>query len=189
MNEVAEAALLEAFSRQRDETAFRALYRMHTPMLYAMAMRLSGSGSDADELVQEAWVRAVERHDRFAGRSRYRTWLVGILINCHRESAKRRRRRLLSLIDDGHPESVESASPAAPAPADAIDVDRALADLPDGYREVVILHDLNGYTHREIAAMLDIQEGTSKSQLNRGRARLRQLLAKRPADPHSRGVS
>ncbi len=71
--------------------------------------------------------------------------------------------------------------------ADAIDVERALSRLPDGYREAVILHDVHGYTHKEIAAMLQIEEGTSKSQLNRGRARLRELLTNTMPSGNGRG--
>ncbi len=185
-----DQALLEAFGRQRDEASFRRLYRRHTPMLFAMAVRLCGSHVEAEELTQEAWVRAVERHERFDGRSKYRTWLTGILINCFREAARHHARRPSSLDDivEGGSGAVIAAFPPKPhVPAEPIDVERALSRLPEGYREVVILHDLNGYTHQEIASLLDIQEGTSKSQLARGRARLRELLTNTAAPGPSRG--
>ncbi len=168
------AALLTRFRASRSEADFRALYRAHTPRLYGLALRLAGgSRRRSDELVQETWVRAVERLDRFAARSRFETWLAGILVNCHRESARRWAKRLLQFDPVRQPEPVE---PAAVPPVARIDVERALADLPAGYREVVVLHDVEGYTHREIGELLGIEEGTSKSQLARGRTRLRRLL-------------
>lgn len=184
--------LVAAFSRNRDEAAFLQLYRRHTPVLYALACRLAGTPAGAEELTQQAWVRAVERHDRFEGRSQYRTWLTGILINCFRESLRHNARQGHSFDERRDHEHSETVAPF-PAPARAaetLDIDRALSQLPPGYREVVILHDINGYTHAEIASLLEISAGTSKSQLNRGRARLRALL--RPESKpgtHKRGTS
>lgn len=178
----AEHLLLESFRRERDESSFRALYRRHTPMLFAMAIRLTGKRSEAEELTQEPWVRAVESINQFDGRALLSTWLTGILLNCLRE-ARRRYARDHAAIDDA-----ESASakifPVFPGPhtlVDTTEVERALSQLAAGYREVVLLHDVYGYTHLEIADMLGIQEGTSKSQLMRGRAQLRVLLTA----PHS----
>lgn len=181
--------LLETFTERRDESSFRRLYRRHTPMLFALAVRLCGSQTEAEELTQEAWVRAVERHASFDRRSRYSTWLAGILINCFREAARRHAKspRSLDAQAEYTASSVVTAFPAgAQSPVNAIDVERALSQLPEGYREVVVLHDLNGYTHVEIAGMLGIHEGTSKSQLKRGRARLRELLTHSPASHSGR---
>lgn len=170
--------LVEAFGMRRQESAFRELYRRHTPMLFALAVRLSGSRNEAEELTQEAWVRAVEQHDRFDSRSKYSTWVTGILINCAREARRRNARTpLATKTQSDAAESVKAFPGSAPFRAHPIDLERALARLPDGFREVVILHDVNGYTHREIGEMLSIEPGTSKSQLARGRTRLRQLLA------------
>lgn len=174
-----DRVLVEAFSRRRDESSFRRLYRRHTPMIFAMAVRLCGSRAEAEELTQEAWVRAVERHDQFGWGSKYSTWLAGILVNCFRETVRRRKRIPHAFDETQSPTLAAVVSPfpgTHQTPADALDVERALARLPEGYREAVILHDVHGYTHQEIAAMLEIREGTSKSQLNRGRARLRELL-------------
>lgn len=171
--------LFDAFDRRRDDASFRLLYRRHSPMLFALAVRMCGSSAEAEELLQDTWVRAVERHAHFDRRSKYSTWLTGILINCVQEARRRHRRTPDQLADDDRYASgtVIQAFPAGrPAVADPIDVERAMARLSDGFREVVILHDLHGYTHQEIGAMLGIQDGTSKSQLARGRARLRELL-------------
>lgn len=171
---------LRHFTRLRDEASFRRLYRLHTPALFAMAIRLCGAPGAGEELIQETWLRAVERHDGFDGRSRYRTWLTGILVNCHRERRRQQSLATLPLDNEPGPSAAEHQSAPGRPPGDAIDLDRALSRLPPGYREVVILHDVNGHTHREIATMLGIRPGTSKSQLNRGRARLRELLTAGP---------
>lgn len=180
----------ESFVRRRDERSFRRLYREHTPALFALAMRLTrGEGADSEELVQEVWVRAVERLERFDRRSAFRTWLSGILINCYRELVRRRVRRPRSLEEAGIQAAAERRAQAEraqterPRPvAEPADVERAIAKLADGYREVLVLHDLNGFTHQEIGELLGIATGTAKSQLSRARARLRQLLIGGDAD-------
>lgn len=170
--------MLDAFRRRRDETSFRRLYRLHTPAVYAMALRVSGSDSDAEELAQEAWCRAVEKFDSFRGDSAFRTWLISILINCYREMLRRRRTRRETGQDPGKlaGDNITRLAIGRSSGATVVDTERALGQIPAGYREVVLLHDLYGYTHREIAMMLDIAVGTSKSQLTRGRQRLRELL-------------
>ncbi|MBT8100107.1 MAG: RNA polymerase sigma factor [Gammaproteobacteria bacterium] len=185
--------LLQVFLRQRSESSFRKLYRCHTPALFAMAMRLCGTTTSAEELTQDTWCRAVERIKRFERKSRFRTWLVGILINCYRESVRDAVRMPQASESELAHLSVAAITPLRKPDdqqADVLDVERALSALPPGYKEVVLLHDLGGYTHREIAAMLDISDGTSKSQLKRGRERLRTFLVNRSADSAgTRGLS
>lgn len=163
-----ERAWVEAVRRSGDEDAFRALYRQHTPALYLFALRLTGGrASDAEDLVQETWIRAVRALSRFQWRSSLRTWLSAILVNCSREWG----RGLLDVTDAPEP------AVAAREEGDTIDLERAIARLPGGYRTVLILHDVEGYTHAEIGGMLGIEAGTSKSQLFHARRRLRALLA------------
>ncbi|MDX1556616.1 MAG: RNA polymerase sigma factor [Xanthomonadales bacterium] len=171
---------LNHFVRYRDEPSFRALYRQHTPMIFAMAVRLSGSRNEAEELVQEAWVRAVERIESFGRRSKFGTWLAGILVNCHRESMRRDVRS-----QPASAEVIEAFGHSEIPRADPADLEKAIGSLAAGYREVVVLHDLYGYTHQEISELLGIEPGTSKSQLARGRARLRRALTEKA--PHARG--
>lgn len=169
--------LVEQFAAGRDQASFERLYDRHTPMLYALALRLTGSSSGAEELVQESWVRGVERLEGFRWQSSFRTWLTGVLINCNRER-RRRQRRVVSI--DAPPSRMPETRVASPSAAGRrLDLERAVAALPDGYREVVILALVNGLTHREIGGILGIDEGTSKSQLSRGRAHLRRSLADR----------
>lgn len=159
-------ALVERFLRGRSEDAFRALYRAHTPALYALALRLTGGDrGEAEDLVQESWVRALTALRTFRGQSALRSWLCGVLVNVRRG----RMRADWRIIDA--PDAEPLADPASND--DAIDLERAVAALPDGARDVYVLHDVHGYTHREIAELLGIVEGTSKSQLNRARYLLR----------------
>lgn len=165
--------LVDRFLRGRDETSFRALYRLHTPALFLLALRLVGNvPADAEDAVQEAWMRAVRSLERFRWESSLRTWLSGITINCCREVLRRRR-------FGNAPEP--SDCPSRPWPASALGIEALLRALPDGYREVLLLHDLEGYTHEEISRLLDISSGTSKSQLSRARKTLRAWLNAAPS--------
>jgi len=169
---VNEAADIRLVLERRDNRAFGRLYDAHTPYLYRFALRLSG-GDDlvAQDLVHDTWVRAVENLARFEGRSAFRTWLGGILANRSRQSWREGAREIEL---DG-----EEPAPGADA-ADALlhrtDLDRAIATLPEGCRHVFVLHDIEGHTHESIAALLEIEPGTSKSQLSRARALLRRQL-------------
>lgn len=167
--------LVERFLRDRREDAFRTLYRLHTPRLYLLARRMLGRRhSEAEDVVQETWIRAAERLQDFEWRSSLSTWLGGIAINCSRETLRRLARR-----NESAPGNVEEGKPAGkvPSPGAALDLENAIARLPDGFREVLVLHDVEGFTHKEIARLLNIEPGTSKSQLSRARGKLRSLLS------------
>jgi RNA polymerase sigma-70 factor (ECF subfamily) len=163
-----------------DEDAFRRLYRRHTPALYRMALRLGGGDSVwAEELVQRAWVRAVESLAGFGWRSAFSTWLCGIAANCARESWREgERRRELAWDESAAPDVAAEA--VANSAEDRIDLERAIARLPEGCRQVFVLHDVEGFTHLEIGRLIGIEAGTSKSQLSYARRHLRAML--RPAD-------
>jgi RNA polymerase sigma-70 factor (ECF subfamily) len=164
-----DVALVEQFLRGRSEDAFRALYRAHTPALYALALRLTGGDrGEAEDLVQESWVRALSGLRTFRAQSALRSWLCGVLVNVRRG----RIRTDWRTVDAPEVEPIAAASSSD----DAIDLERAIAALPEGARDVYVLHDVHGYTHREIADLLGIVEGTSKSQLNRARSLLRSSL-------------
>jgi RNA polymerase sigma factor (sigma-70 family) len=170
-----DAELVAAVRDRGDEAAFRALYRRHTPRLHQLVLRLVGGGEhDAEDVVQETWVRAASSLDRFRWESAFGTWLTGIGLNQARDFLRRRGRRP---VCDGDPELMLAQIRTAAAPvAERIDLERALTLLPDGYRTVFVLHDVEGYAHAEIAAQLEISEGTSKSQLFHARRALRVLL-------------
>lgn len=171
MSEPSDREWAEELIRGGDETAFRELYRRHTPRLYGFALRLlGGAEAEAEEVVQETWVRAVRRLDGFRWRSALATWLCGIAHNLCRERLRRRLRR------ERQAELPPPAPPAPPAGGLRADLERAIALLPARCRTVLVLHDVEGWTHREIAKGLGISAGTSKSQLFEARRRMRTWL-------------
>lgn len=167
--------LVDEFLSTRGEKLFREIYRRHSPALYQSIWRLvRGNETEAGELLQATWVRALERLETFRWESSLRSWLVGVAYNCFRETLRKDNRTVSidALEIDNLPRTVSGGFNSA----SAIDLERALSRLPDGYREVFLLHDLEGYTHKEIGAHLNIEEGTSKSQLSRARHALRVFL-------------
>lgn len=163
---------MERFRTTRSEEDFRAIYRRHTPALYRVALRLAaGDTALAEDVIQETWIRAIQQLDRFEWRAALRTWLTGIALNCARESVRNEDRSTI-----GQPSSEEATCPAT-HPIDVAELQDAIAALPLGYRQVVVLHDIEGHTHDEIAIMLDVAVGTSKSQLSRARQALRAALS------------
>jgi len=166
--------LVSAYLRGREEKAFRALYGRHTPPVYRFVLRLTGGRTaEAEEIVQTAWIRAAERLDSFRWDSSLRTWLTGIALNCWRETVRSERRidAAASLVP------LEIGVDRLHRDVPRIDLERAIASLPDGYRVVLVLHDVEGYTHEEIGRLMGIRNGTSKSQLSRARRAIRRWLA------------
>ena len=167
---VEDQQLVEEYLDGRSEDAFRSLYRAHSPYLYGLVLRLCGGrGTEAEEVLQEAWIRAARRLDSFRWNSALRTWVGGILINCWREFQKRqeRRNRPLVLVDGGSQRATQE---------ERLDLTRLVDALPDHQREVLVLFHLQGYTHDEIANILGIASGTSKSRLFEARRTLRDQL-------------
>jgi RNA polymerase sigma-70 factor (ECF subfamily) len=160
-----------------DEEAFRLLYRRHTPRLYAIALRLmAGRPADAEDVVQESWLRASTRLADFEWRSALSTWLISIVINCVRE-----RLRARPMVTT--PPDELSRVPVNPASPDvALDLERAIAALPDRRRQVLVLHDLEGWTHAEIGRHLEMPAGTSKSDLFEARRAVRASLRARAGE-------
>jgi len=168
-----ECRLVSEYLSRRDEKSFLEIYRRHTPALLGLAARLAaGDGSEAEEIVQEAWARAAGALPSFLFRSAMRTWLSGFVVNVWRE----RRRSGGRAEGDEDTDSVAAAAPP-PDSVQRLDLARAIAALPDGFRAVLVLHDVEGFTHEEIATQLGIESGTSKSQLARARRALRSRLA------------
>jgi RNA polymerase sigma factor (sigma-70 family) len=163
--------LVERFLSGRAEAPFRELYRRHTAALYRIAWRsLAGVPGAAEDAVQETWIRAVRGLASFRWESSLRTWLVGILLRCCREQWRRR-----PPPEPPSPRSAVSDAQSAvqaPRPDDRIALERAVAALAPVPRQVLVLHDVEGYTHEEIGALLGIPPGTAKSHLHRARRRL-----------------
>jgi len=162
--------LVQEFLRRESEDSFRRLYRACTPRLYQFALRVTGRNTnDANDVVQEAWVRAVERLHEFRWKSAFTTWLTGIALNCSRELNRRR-------PEPGVQPNTEALLATARPIPEKVDLETAIGFLPAGYRTVLILHDIEGFQHDEIAELLDIEVGSSKSQLSRARASVRTML-------------
>jgi RNA polymerase sigma-70 factor (ECF subfamily) len=160
-----------------DERAFRALYDRHTPRLLGLALQLT-AGTDratAEDIVHEAWARAVPRLATFEWRAELSTWLAGFVVNTARE-ARRHPDAAAAVLDEDRLQPVAGASQIEGELDARLDVERALAALPEGRRTVLILHDLRGYRHAEIAELLGVSVGTSKRQLHDARLDLARRL-------------
>jgi RNA polymerase sigma-70 factor (ECF subfamily) len=159
-----------------DLVAFEALYRAHVGRVHAVCLRLCADAERAVDLTQESFVRAWRALDAFRGESGLGTWLHRIAVNVFLEDRRRRGRRegREEAIDDGMAGPGLSHVPQREA---GIDLDRAIARLPEGARTIFVLHDVEGYRHDEIAASLGLSVGTTKAQLHRARRLLREALA------------
>ena len=164
-----------AAAQAGDEHAFRRLYDGHVGRIYALCLRLEGDAARAEELTQDVFVRAWDRLGSFRGESAFGTWLHRLAINVvlsDRRSAWRRGK-----WEEIHeaPEELPAASHEAP-PGLALDLEQAIAGLPAGARTILVLHDIEGYRHDEIATLIGVTVGTSKSQLFRARQLMREAL-------------
>jgi RNA polymerase sigma-70 factor (ECF subfamily) len=142
--------------------------------MYRLALRqLGGDEHAAEEVVQTAWIRAVAQMPGFRGEAKLSTWLCGFVIRIAYETLRRHER-------DEAPEAPDAPTDDRRLTGvfDRVDLERAIAALPGGFRQVLVLHDVEGYTHEEIADLLQIVPGTSKSQLARARASLRLTLGR-----------
>ncbi len=161
-------------AQQGDAAAFEELYRTHAGRIHALCLRLEGDQARAEELTQDVFVRAWERLATFRGESAFGTWLHRLAVNvvlADRRSLWRRGRRLV-FTDD--PAAFER--PGEAVAGSTGELEGAIAALPRGARTVFVLHDVEGYTHEEIARLSGIAEGTSKAQLFRARRLLREAL-------------
>ena len=163
-------------AREGDLAAFEALYRKHVRRVYALCLRLSGNAALAEELTQEAFVRAWKKLAQFRGESAFSTWLHPLVVNVAlAERRSRRSREAHTFLTDDI--AVYDRAALAIDPGERLDVEHAVASLPAGARAVFVLHDVEGYRHDEIAEMTGVTVGTSKAQLHRARQLLRERLA------------
>lgn len=156
-----------------DEHAFEGLYRRHVDRIHSLVRRMTDA-VQADELTQDVFVRAWQKLTTFRGESAFGTWLHRLAVNVvlsHRRRDRTERDWLLPTDD-----ILPSLGQRAVHPGVAMDLEDAMARLPEGGRQVFILHDIEGWTHEEIAEQLGLVAGTSKSQLSRARAALRRML-------------
>jgi RNA polymerase sigma-70 factor (ECF subfamily) len=175
-----EGGGLVARARRGDVDAFEELYRLHAGRVYALCLRLAADAGVARELTQDTFVRAWEALPRFREDASLTTWLHRIAVNAllERRRGERRRAARVALADDEEgDEMLVAGVVAAPDVATAIDLERAIGALPPGVRRAFVLHDVEGYTHEEIATMTGLAAGTLRAQLHRARQRLMRTLS------------
>jgi len=173
MSDVGAASLVER-AQQGERRAFESLYREHVGRVYALCLRMSGDAERAEELTQDVFVRAWTRLSSFRGDAAFGTWLHRIAVNAvlQKRRGDRRREQRVETRD-----ALELEAPAArERTAERMDLERAVATLPEGARAVFLLHDVQGYKHHEIADMMGLAVGTTKAQLHRARRLLREAL-------------
>jgi len=167
-------ALLVARARRGDTRAFEQLYRKHSGRIHALCLRLGGDRHLGEDLCQEAFVQAWRKLGDFRGEAAFGTWLYRIATNIC--LGQLRRRSDWTMGEDA--EALEALLPPQRGPGpEPIDLERAIAALPPRARAVLVLHDIEGLDHGEIAADLGIAVGTSKAQLHRARMALMGRLA------------
>lgn len=170
-------------ARDGDREAFESLYRTWVGRVHALCLRMTGDPAAAEEHTQSAFVRAWEKLPRFRGESGFGTWLHRIAANEVVSARRRWWRWGAKSVPAEELETIRGDAWATPAAspedgdgADRVALERAIAALPERARQVLVLHDVEGYRHREIACLMGIAEGTSKAQLHRARKLLEEDL-------------
>jgi RNA polymerase sigma-70 factor (ECF subfamily) len=179
-----EAAVL-ALAQAGDHHAFAQLYALHKRRIYSLCLRMVGNAAEAEDLTQEAFLQLHRKIGTFRGDSAFSTWLHRMAINVVLMRLRKKGLSLISLDEAMEPAPEERPGRSFGAPdltltgsIDRLALERAVANLPAGYRLIFVLHDIEGYEHNEIASMLDCSIGNSKSQLHKARLKLREALRK-----------
>ncbi|HMD38485.1 MAG TPA: sigma-70 family RNA polymerase sigma factor [Candidatus Acidoferrum sp.] len=167
-----------------DAAAFEALYQLHGRRVYALCLRMVGNPSDAEDLMQEAFLQLFRKIATFRGESAFSTWLHRMTVNVVLMRLRKKTLPAASLEETTEPDE-ETGGPrkdiGAPdlrlsGAVDRVNLERSIEKLPPGYRTVFVLHDVQGFEHNEIAGIMGCSVGNSKSQLHKARTRLRELL-------------
>jgi RNA polymerase sigma-70 factor, ECF subfamily len=167
-----------------DTQAFEFLYELHGRRVYALCLRMVGNPSDAEDLVQEAFLQLFRKIGTFRGESAFSTWLHRMTVNVVLMRLRKKALPVASLEETTEPDE-DSGGPrkdiGAPdlrlsGAVDRVNLERSIEKLPPGYRTVFVLHDVQGYEHNEIAGIMGCSVGNSKSQLHKARTKLRDLL-------------
>lgn len=159
-----------------DVDAFESVYRAHAPAILALCRRMSSDDREASELVQDVFVRVWERLPSFRAGSALATWMHRLAVNVVLQRWRSAKRDAMRMIDDPD-ESAFGALQRGGDPDARMDIGAAVARLPAGARAVFVLHDVEGYSHEEIATMTGIAAGTSRTQLFRARRALARMLS------------
>ena len=184
-NEIVEAdssdLVLTQMAAKGNISAFEMLYERHHRRVYSLCLRMTNSQTEAEDLTQEVFIQLFRKISSFRGDSAFSTWLHRMTVNQVLMHFRRRSVKNEKTSDSGDmPEQTVrgTENPRKMPVLDRIALKRAVAQLPNGYRNVFILHDVQGYEHEEVANLMGISVGTSKSQLHKARLKLRGLLIK-----------
>ena len=167
-----------------DTAAFEEIYRRHFRRVYALSLRMMGNPTEAEDMTQEVFLQLFNKIGMFRGESAFTTWLHRMTVNQVLMHFRKKSTRSELLTDEGETpvQIVKGTENPSTAPViDRIGLENALKQLPNGYRTVFVLHDVEGYDHDEIARTLGVSEGTSKSQLHKARLKLRTLIRQQTA--------
>ena len=165
-----------------DEAAFRALFEAHKRRVYSLCLRMTRSPADAEELTQQAFLLAFRKIATFRADSKFATWLYRLAVNEVLMHLRKKRLQQLSLneIDTSQEEPVSreyaEVDSRLAGTVDRVTLNVAIAELPRGYRDAFLLHDVEGYQHREVARLMNCSVGNSKSQLHKAKLKMRALL-------------
>ena len=171
-------------AQQGDAEAFERIYRLHNRRVYALCLRMVGNTAEAEDLTQEAFLQLFRKIATFRGESAFSTWLHRLAVNVVLMRLRKKSLAETSLDEATEPDE-ESGGPRKDiggpdlrlsGSVDRVNLERAVEQLPPGYRSVFVLHDVQGYEHNEIAVIMNCSIGNSKSQLHKARMRLRELL-------------
>jgi RNA polymerase sigma-70 factor (ECF subfamily) len=182
-SELPEAEAIR-LAQQGDVTAFERLYRLHNRRVYALCLRMVGNTSEAEDLTQEAFLQLFRKIQTFRGESAFSTWLHRLSVNVVLMRLRKKTLPETSLEETTEPDE-ETGGPRKDiggpdllltGSIDRVNLQRAIDQLPPGYKAVFMLHDVQGYEHNEIAEFMGCSVGNSKSQLHKARMRLRELL-------------
>jgi len=183
-----EAELIER-AKHGDAWAFQALYDKHKRRVYSLCLRMTSNTAEAEDLAQEAFLQLFRKIGTFRGESAFSTWLHRLSVNV---VLMHLRKKSLSVVSLDEPQSgAEEDAPkkdfgaedlALAGSIDRLQLQKAVADLPPGYRTIFVLHDVEGYEHNEIATLVGCSIGNSKSQLHKARMKLRELLKMQRAE-------
>ena len=180
-NRISEADAIER-AKQGDAEAFEVLYNLHKRRVYSLCLRMTANTAEAEDLTQEAFLQLFRKIATFRGESAFSTWLHRMSVNVVLMHLRKKGLPVVPLEDtmeteEESPKKEPGAEDISLAGSvDRLQLERAVAALPPGYRSVFVLHDVEGYEHNEIAAMVGCSIGNSKSQLHKARLKLRELL-------------
>jgi RNA polymerase sigma-70 factor, ECF subfamily len=171
-------------AREGKAEAFEQLYRRYSKRVYHLCLRMVKNEADAEDMTQEAFMRVFRKIHTFQGKSAFSTWLHRVSVNTVLMSLRKKKRVEIPLENDDRYEEepgVPRQIPGGPDPSlaglfDRENLKRVFRLMPDGYKRMVVLHDVFGYEHNEIASLMNCSVGNSKSQLHKARVRMRNLL-------------